>query len=321
MTHEFDHDWLIVGSGFGGSVSALRLTEKGYKVGVLECGRRYRDEDYATSTWQIGKFFWAPFFGLHGITRLSPFKDAFIASGAAVGGGSVVYANTLYRASPAFFASPQWAGLNDWSAALKPHYDVAEHMLGVTMVPFESDNQKLLKEVGKAFGVEKTFTRTPCGVFFGEPGVRVPDPYFGGEGPARTGCERCGACMLGCRVGAKNTLLKNYLWFAERKGAQIFPEREVVDIRPLGAADGSDGYAVETVHPGAWFAKQRRTFKTRGVASPPARWARTGCWRLANMAARCRRSATVSAASCAPTANPSWLSSCPGTRSSIPRRT
>jgi cholesterol oxidase len=261
----FDYDWLIVGSGFGGSVSALRLSEKGYRVGVLECGRRYGDHDYAANTWQLGKFFWAPFFGLHGVTRLSPFKDVFIASGSAVGGGSVVYANTLYRAAPAFYANPQWAGLEDWAAALKPHYDVAERMLGVNRVPFGSDNQTLLLEVGKAFGVEKSFTRTPCGVYFGEPGKVVPDPYFSGEGPARTGCTRCGACMLGCRVGAKNTLLKNYLWFAERKGAQIHAEREVVDIRPLGAADGADGYAVETVRPGAWFAKQRRTFTARGV--------------------------------------------------------
>ena len=261
----FDYDWVIVGSGFGGSVSALRLTEKGYKVGVLECGRRYRDEDYAASTWQLRKFLWAPFLGLRGIFRLTPFKDVFIASGAGVGGGSIVYANTLYRAAPAFFANPQWADLGDWAAALAPHYDTAERMLGVQTVPFDSDNQKLLKQVGAAFGVEHTFTRTPCGVFFGEPGKRVPDPYFGGEGPERTGCTRCGACMVGCRVGAKNTLLKNYLWFAERKGAEIIPEREVTDIRPLGAADGADGYAIVTEHPGAWFAKRRRTFKARGV--------------------------------------------------------
>ena len=263
--NRFDYDWVIVGSGFGGSVSALRLAEKGYKVCVLECGRRYRDEDYAASTWQLRKFLWAPFLGLRGILRLYPFKDVFIASGAGVGGGSIVYANTLYRAAPAFFANPQWAGLEDWAAALEPHYETAERMLGVQMVPFISDGQELLKEVGKAFDVEHSFTRTPCGVFFGEPGQRVPDPSFGGEGPDRTGCTRCGACMVGCRVGAKNTLLKNYLWFAERKGADIIPEREVTDVRPLGAADGSDGYAIVTAHPGAWFAKRLRTFTARGV--------------------------------------------------------
>jgi len=262
---DFDYDWLIVGSGFGGSVSALRLAEKGYKVGMLEAGRRYRDEDYAKTTWNLKRFLWAPALGLRGIFRLTPFKDVFIASGAAVGGGSVVYANTLYRASPDFFVNPQWAGLDDWAAALAPHYDTAEKMLGVQTVPRESDGQKLLLEVGKQFGVEGTFRRTPVGVFFGEPGATVPDPYFGGEGPARTGCTYCGACMVGCREGAKNTLVKNYLWFAEKRGVQIHAEREVVDIRPIGAEDGADGYAVTTQRPGAWFRKQRRTFTARGI--------------------------------------------------------
>lgn len=264
-TRQYDYDWLIIGSGFAGSVSALRLSEKGYRVGVLECGRRYRDQDFAKSSWQLTRFLWAPLVGLHGIFRMTPFKDVFIASGSGVGGGSIVYANTLYRAAPSFFSNPQWAGLDDWSASLKPHYDTAERMLGVSRVPFDSDNQTLLKELGAAFKVEHTFTRTPCAVFFGEAGKTVPDPYFGGEGPERTGCTRCGACMVGCRVGAKNTLLKNYLWFAERKGVEIHPEREAVDIRPLGAADGADGYAVETAYPGAWFFKRKRRFTARGV--------------------------------------------------------
>ena len=260
-----DYDWLVVGSGFGGSVSALRLTEKGYRVAVLEAGRRFRDEDFAKSTWDLNRFLWAPFLGLRGIFKLTPFKDVFIASGSAVGGGSVVYANTLYRASPEFFVNAQWSGLDDWAAALAPHYDTAEKMLGVQTVPRESDGQKLLREVGREFGVEGTFKRTPVGVFFGHPGTTVPDPYFGGEGPDRTGCTFCGACMVGCREGAKNTLLKNYLWFAEKRGAQIVPEREVVDIRPLGAEDGSEGYRVTTERPGAWFRKERRTFTARGV--------------------------------------------------------
>lgn len=265
MSGEFDYDWLIVGSGFGGSVSALRLAEKGYSVGVLEAGRRYRDEDYAGSTWNLRRFLWAPAVGLRGIFRLTPFKDVFIASGAAVGGGSVVYANTLYRAAPEFFVNPQWHGMNDWAAALGPHYDTAERMLGVREVPRDSDNQRFLKQVGEHFGVEGTFRRTNVGVYFGDPGTKVPDPYFGGEGPERTGCTYCGACMVGCRVGAKNTLVKNYLWFAEKRGAQVHPEREVIDIRPLGAADGSDGYAVTTERPGAWLRKQRRTFTARGI--------------------------------------------------------
>ena len=260
-----DYDWLVIGSGFGGSVSALRLVEKGYSVGMLEAGRRFRDEDYAESTWDLRRFLWAPALGLRGIFRLTPFKDVFIASGAAVGGGSVVYANTLYRAAPEFFTNPQWAGMNDWAAALAPHYDAAERMLGVQVVPRESDGQKLLQEVGRHFGVEDTFRRTPVGVYFGKAGATVPDPYFGGEGPDRTGCTYCGACMVGCREGAKNTLLKNYLWFAEKRGLRIHAEREVVDIRPIGAADGSEGYVVTTERPGAWFRRQRRSFTARGI--------------------------------------------------------
>ena len=265
MSNNFDYDWLVIGSGFGGSVSALRLVEKGYKVAVLEAGRRYRDEDFARSTWDLKRFLWAPSLGLKGILRLSPFKDIFVASGAAVGGGSVVYANTLYRAKAEFFANPQWSALADWSAVLAPHYDTAERMLGVSVVPRESDSQKLLAELGTAFGVGATFTRTPVGVYFGKPGVSTPDPYFGGEGPARNGCTYCGACMVGCREGAKNTLLKNYLWFAEKRGAQVLAERIVTDIRPLGAGDGSDGFAVTTERPGAWFRRQRQTMTARGV--------------------------------------------------------
>lgn len=260
-----DYDWIVVGSGFGGSVSALRLAEKGYRVAVLECGRRFRDEDFATSTWNLRRFLWAPALGLRGILRMTTFKDVFIASGAGVGGGSLVYANTLYRAKPAFFAHPQWPGPEDWSAALAPHYATAERMLGAAPVAHESDGQALLREMAGHFGVPGTFTRTTCAVYFGEPGVTVPDPYFGGEGPPRTGCERCGACMVGCRVGAKNTLVKNYLWLAEKRGVEILADTEVTDIRPLGAADGSEGYEVATSRPGAWLNPRRRTLRARGV--------------------------------------------------------
>jgi cholesterol oxidase len=262
---EFDYDWLVIGSGFGGSVSALRLAEKGYKVALLESGRRFRDEDFAESTWQLNRFLWAPFLGLRGIFRLTAFRDVFIASGAGVGGGSIVYANTLYRARPSFYTNAQWSDLDDWEAVLAPHYETAERMLGVNVVPYESPADALLKGVADREGMGHTFRRTPVGVFFGEPDVTVADPYFGGEGPSRTGCTRCGACMVGCRVGAKNTLVKNYLWFAERLGVEIHPESHVDDIRPLGPEDGSGGYVVSVCRSGAWLNERRRELRARGV--------------------------------------------------------
>lgn len=261
----YDYDWIVIGSGFGGSVSALRLSEKGYRVAVLEAGRRYRDQDFARSSWNLRRSIWAPFLGLRGILRMSAFRDIFIFSGAGVGGGSLVYANTLYRAKTEYYKNPQWADLADWQEELSPHYAVAERMLGVNRVPFESPGDALLKNLAGEFGTEDTFTRTPVGVFFGKSGESVPDPYFDGQGPARKGCTRCGACMVGCREGAKNTLVKNYLWFAEKKGARVFPEHQVVDIRPLGAADGSDGYEILTTRPGAWLFRRARRFTARGV--------------------------------------------------------
>ena len=172
------------------------------------------------------------------------FKDVFVVSGCGVGGGSLGYANTLYRARPAFFEDPQWAELGNWELTLAPHYDTAERMLGVAEYEGMGPADQLLQEYGEEIGVGETFTNTRVGVFFDKPGQEVPDPYFGGEGPDRTGCMRCGSCMVGCRHGAKNTLVKNYLWFAEKLGVEIQPERQVTEIRPLGAADGSDGYAV-----------------------------------------------------------------------------
>jgi len=264
-TSDFDYDWLIIGSGFGGSVSALRLSEKAYRVGVLECGKRFKDEDYAKSTWNLRRYLWMPFLGLRGILRMTLFKDIFVFSGAGVGGGSTVFANTLYRAKPAYFDNEQWNGLEDWQSTLSPFYDTAEKMLGVNIVPYENPGDELMKNLACHFGMEDTFQRTPVGVFFGPEGVEVDDPYFDGQGPKRTGCTKCGACMVGCRVGAKNTLLKNYLWFAEKNGAEIHADRQVVDIQPLGAADGSEGYLVTTERAGAWFNKKRRVFTSKGL--------------------------------------------------------
>ena len=260
-----DYDWLVVGSGFGGSVSAWRLTEKGYRVGVLESGRRFADSEFPRSTWDLRRYFFAPRLGLRGIFRLSLFKDVTIVSGAGVGGGSLGYANTLYRARPRFYGDPQWVGLDDWERSLAPHYDEAERMLGVTHVTADDRGDNLLREYGAHLGVTQTYAKTRVGVYMGTPGERVEDPYFGGEGPARTGCTNCGRCMVGCPVGAKNTLVKNYLWFAERNGAQILPERQVVDVRPLGAGDGSEGYAVTSERTGAWLRKDRRTHRAANV--------------------------------------------------------
>lgn len=264
----FDYDWLVIGSGFGGSVSALRLSEKGYSVGVLECGRRFADHEFPSSTNDLKRYFWNPRLGMKGIFRLTTFKDVSVVSGCGVGGGSLGYANTLYVPPNAFFEDRQWADMTDWASALAPHNTEAQRMLGVVENPYEDPADQLLRELGEELGVGDTYQRTPVGIFFGEDGESgktVPDPFFGGEGPERTGCRLCGRCMVGCPHGAKNTLVKNYLYFAEKRGAQVTPERTVVDIRPVGAADGSDGYEVESVRSGAWLRKERRVQRARGV--------------------------------------------------------
>jgi cholesterol oxidase len=265
MSIETDLDWVVIGSGFGGSVAALRLAEKGYSVGVLEQGRRFRDEELPRSGWQLRRFLWAPRLGLRGILRVTPMRDAFILSGCGVGGGSLVYAATLYRAPGRFFEHRQWRDLDDWEAALRPHYDTAERMLGAAEVPFDSEADHWLKDLGAHLGCAHTFRKTRVGIYFGEAGCAVADPYFAGEGPVRTGCTRCASCMLGCPVGAKNTLVRNYLHLAERRGVLICDLRRVVDVRPLGAADGSDGYLVTHEASGAWWRQDRRVIRARGV--------------------------------------------------------
>ena len=265
MTTTFDYDWLVIGSGFGGSVSALRLAEKGYTVAVLERGRRFGDKDLPTSAWQLRRYLWSPKLGFKGLWNVTFFKDLTVLSGASVGGGSNNYAATLYRAPRAYFQHPQWCQLDDWESRLAPHYDTAERMLGASTLPFEGPADSLMKELAEHLGCAGTFRSPKVGVYFGEPGQNVPDPYFGGEGPPRSGCTRCGSCMMGCTVGAKNTLPRNYLWLAERRGARILPEHAVTDVRPIGAADGSDGYIVSISRSGPWRGRYRQELRAKGV--------------------------------------------------------
>lgn len=270
---KYDHDWIIVGSGFGGSVSALRMAEKGYDVKILECGRRFEDSDFAERVArQPRRYFWRPSMKMYGIFRMTFFKDVTVLSGSGVGGGSLGYANTLYRARPRFFADKQWAGIEDWETVLQPHYDTAEHMLGVTEVEIKQPADDIIKGLAEDFGVADTYKKTRVGVYFGDrerAGETVPDPYFGGEGPDRAACVACGACMIGCRHNAKNTLVKNYLWFAEKLGVKIDPMRTVTDVKPIrskdGRRDGSAGYEVTSVQTGAWFFKRKRVERARGV--------------------------------------------------------
>lgn len=268
-----DYDVLIIGSGFGGSVSALRLTEKGYRVGVLEAGRRFADEEFAETSWDLRKFLWAPRLGCYGIQRIHPLKNVMILAGAGVGGGSLNYANTLYVPPEPFFRDRQWAHITDWREELLPHYDQAQRMLGVVQNPTFTDADKVLKEVADDMGCGDTWVPTPVGVFFGPdgtktPGKTVPDPYFGGVGPERTGCLECGGCMTGCRYGAKNTLVKNYLGLAEANGAKVHPMTTVkgFEQRPDGL------WEVRTVRTGSWLRRDRRTFTASHLILAAGTW-------------------------------------------------
>src|SRR6201992_1762619 len=270
---EPDYDVLIIGSGFGGSITALRLTEKGYRVGVLEDGRRYADEDFAKTSWNLRKFLWSPNLGCYGIQRIHLLQDCMILAGAGVGGGSLNYANTLYVPPDPFFNDRQWSHITNWRAELMPHYQQAQRMLGVVENPTFTDADRLVKEVADDMGCGDTFVATPVGVFFGPngtktPGQTVPDPYFGGAGPARTGGLECGCCMTGCRYGAKNTLLKNYLGLAESAGAQVIPMTTV-----KGFEQRADGlWEVHTVRTGSWLRRDRRTYTANYLILAAGTW-------------------------------------------------
>ncbi|MVU77203.1 cholesterol oxidase [Nocardia sp. ET3-3] len=261
----FDFDWLVVGSGFGAAVSALRLAEKGYRVGVLEQGRRFDDSDFAERATQLRKYLWLPALGLHGILRLAPYRHATVLAGVGVGGGSLVYANTMYQPdSDEFYRHPQWDDLADWRTELAPHFDTARRMFGVHPYAGDRPVDDLMRQLATDLEAPEGYRHTPIAVYFGPAGQTVPDPYFEGAGPARTGCVRCGQCMLGCRFGAKNSLPKNYLWLAEKAGARVHSDLKVVDVAPLGGGSGEFGYRVRARRPG--FARRGcRTFTARAV--------------------------------------------------------
>ncbi len=240
------YDVLVIGSGFGGSVSALRLAEKGYRVGVLEAGQRYRTGEFASTNWDLKRFLWGPRLGLYGIQRIDLLSNVLVLSGAGVGGGSLVYANTHYEPHDAFYADPQWGSITDWKAELAPFYELAKRMLGVNEAAADTPADDVMRSVAGQLGVEHTFQPTPVAVYFGEAGVEVDDPYFGGAGPRRSGCTLVGACMVGCNQNAKNTLDKNYLYLAEQAGTDVCANAEVTDVEKQ-----SDGrWRVTTHRPG-----------------------------------------------------------------------
>jgi cholesterol oxidase len=263
-----DADVIVIGSGFGGSVAALRLAEKGYSVIVLEAGRRFADDEFAKTSWRLRKYVWMPRLRLFGIQRIHVLKNALVLAGAGVGGGSLVYANTMYRPLPPFFKDLQWAHITDWADELDAHYDQASRMLGVVTNPTHTPADRVIKSVAEKMGVGDTFHPTPVAVYFNQPGVVDDDPYFGGAGPTRTGCTECGACMTGCRVGAKNTLVKNYLHLAERAGVRVEPLTTVTGLQQR--KDGS--WEVQVARTGAWFAKRRRTLRAGQVVVAAGTW-------------------------------------------------
>jgi cholesterol oxidase len=252
------YDVVVVGSGFGGAVAALRLSEKGYRVLVLEAGRRFTRESLPKTSWSLRDYLWAPALGLYGIQRIHVLGKVMVLAGAGVGGGSLNYANTLYVPPEPFFRDPQWGAITDWQAELRPYYAQAQRMLGVRQNPTTTEADVYLRATAESMGVGRSFRLTPVGVFFGDgrdadgsvtaaPDQEVQDPYFGGAGPRRRACTECGECMTGCRHGAKNTLAENYLYLAERAGAEIRPMTTVVGLRDVGAGSGEEGFEVVTV--------------------------------------------------------------------------
>jgi cholesterol oxidase len=253
------YDFLIIGSGFGGSVSALRLAEKGYSVAVLEAGRRFRDADFPRSNWNVFRYLWMPALRCFGMLRINFLSDVMILGWTGVGGGSLGYANTLLEPPDAFYRHPQWSGMRDWKTTLAPHFRTARRMLGVTRIRDMSAADEVMQRLARRLDCAETFQLQDVGVFFGEPEKTVPDPYFGGRGPERCGCRLCGGCMVGCRHNAKNTLVKNYLYLAEQLGVTVFAETRATLI----SEDPAGGYRVETLPSTRMVRRRRRTFRSR----------------------------------------------------------
>ena len=256
------YDYLIVGSGFGGSVSAHRLVEKGYRVLMLEKGSELKAEDFPENNWDIKRWLWAPAIGFRGLFQLRPFRHVSVLAGAGVGGGSLTYANTLPIPKRGFFEGKSWAHLADWEKELAPHYQEARRMLGAAPTDFLSPADQLLKRVAEDAGMPEAFEKPHVSVYFGKPGQKHPDPYFGGRGPERTGCTRCGACMTGCKHGAKNTLDKNYLYFARKGGLTLHADTEVFHVSPSVTGDG---YRVKARAGKSYFRRREVTFEAKNV--------------------------------------------------------
>jgi cholesterol oxidase len=260
------YDYVIIGSGFGGSVSAYRLAQKGYSVLVLERGKRYNAEDFPRTNWNIFNYLWLPAIRAFGFQGINFFDDMWILNGSGVGGGSLVYASTHIKPPPEFFQAAEWAGLADWAEELEPFYEVANRMLGTTENPRFWPADEELRAIAAELGQEHTFAPTPVGIYFGDPDQAVPDPFFDGEGPPRQGCNHCGGCMVGCRRNAKNTLDKNYLYLAERLGAAVWAEKNVLDIRPLyGPHPAAARYEIAYEHITDLIRKRRGVVRARNV--------------------------------------------------------